>query len=111
MAAKVYCSSPIDFPDPHRFGIWWNEHSFQVYRNLSMVKSAITGASNHEDRLRSNAVVYEHDGDDWQEIYRFARGDKKSDHELWKNGPAPKTRAVSETAVQAAIQSILGKEN
>lgn len=100
--------SEQEFPEPHRFGVWWNQHRFKIYRNLSLVKSAITSDTDYHGLVRSDTRVYEHDGNRWQLIYELHKGDRKDDHELWKQGPAPKTLAVSDESVEAAIASILG---
>ncbi len=105
--AGYYAKSEADFPDPHRFGAWWNEHRFQVYRNLSLVKSAVTTHSDSNGVSRHNVKIYEHDGYCWQLIYEITKGENKNEHELWKKGPAPKTLAVSDESVDAAITSIL----
>lgn len=106
--AKAYrATSPADFPEPHRFGMW-NRYSFRIYPNLTQVKTAIT--SNHTDwngLIKSDLKIYEHDGDGWQEIYSLTKGENKLAHPLWRDGKAPTTMAVSDSAVDAAIESIL----
>ena len=107
MSKSYRATSPAEFPEPHRFGTW-NGFVFRIYPNLSQIKSAITSQSTDwNGLLKSDIKVYEHDGDGWQEIYSLTKGESKQAHELWKNGVAPKTLAVSDSAVDAAIQSIL----
>lgn len=107
MGTNYPAASPADFPEPHRFGIW-NGFSFAIYSNLSQVKSAITSKlTDYDGSVRREVRVYEHDGTRWQEIYYLPQGSAKNDCPLW-HGVAPKTLAVSDEAVEAAIQSILG---
>jgi hypothetical protein len=98
----------LDFPEPHRFGVWWDQRRFKIYRNLSLVKSAITNDTDYSGQVRNHVRIYEHDGHRWQLIYELNKGDRKDDHELWVKGRAPKTLAVSDESVEAAIASILG---
>ena len=99
--------SVAEFPEPHRFGVWWNQTRFKVYRNLSLVKSAITNETNYDGTVRSDVKIYEYVGESWELIYEIPRGSVKREHELWAKGPAPKTLAVSESSVEEAIDSIL----
>lgn len=107
MAKKYRASSPADFPDPHRFGMW-NGFAFGIYPNLSQIKSAISSVyTDGYGFVRSDLWIYEHDGHRWQEIYALKKGEPKIGHKLWKDGVAPKTLVVSDEAVDAAIESIM----
>lgn len=108
---KSLARSESEFPAPPKFGIWWNRSRFQIYRTLSLVKSSITNDTDHKDLTRSDARIYEHTGESWELIYEIPRGSKKSEHELWAQGPAPKTLAVSDASVEAAIASIMNSTN
>lgn len=108
MSVSSRASSEAEFPEPHRFGMWRGGYMFQVYRNLSLVKAAVTAIARN-GTVGTDVKIYEHDGERWQLIYHLPPGTVKSEHELWKNGAkAPKTLAVSDESVNAAIASILG---
>ena len=107
MAKSYTARTPADFPFPHSFGTW-NNYSFRMFPNLSQVKASIT--SQHADgygMMRNEIRVYEFDGSRWQEIYHLPKGSAKVACPLW-DGVAPKTLAVSDEAVEAAIASIVG---
>jgi hypothetical protein len=109
-ATSTRARSVSEFPDPHKFGIWWNESTFVVYRNLSLIKAAITNKTNYEGITQRDAKIFEHDGKEWQLIYHVPQGINRLDHELWKSA-APKTGTVSDAAVEAAIASITGAKS
>lgn len=108
MAKQYRASSPADFPEPHRFGTW-NGYAFRIYPDLSQVKGAVSsgGFVDGYGIMRTDVRIYEHDGHRWQELYHLPKGSAKTACPLW-DGVAPKTLAVSDEAVEAAIASIVG---
>jgi hypothetical protein len=98
----------MDFPEPHRFGLW-NNFSFRIYPGLSQVKGAITrGWADSYGMIKQELRIYEHDGERWQELFHLPKGSAKASCPLW-DGVAPKTLAVSDADVNAAIASIIGE--
>lgn len=107
MAKSWPAGRPEDFPDPPRFGVW-NNYSFSIHSALSQVKSLITSQyTDYNGLLKREVRIYEHDGHRWQELYHLPKGSAKIACPLW-DGVAPKTLAVSDEAVDAAIASIIG---
>jgi hypothetical protein len=106
MAKSWSASDPSKFPEPPRFGVW-NNYSFSIHFALSQVKSLITSQyTDYNGLLRREIRIYEHDGQRWQELYHLPKGSAKVACSLW-DGVAPKTMAVSDEAVEAAIASIV----
>lgn len=117
MAKWSRCSSESEFPSQPAYLAWryaggrLHHGQCALYPNLSLLKAAVTNDCGYDDKPRHTWKIYEFAGE-WTLIYEIPEGVDKKQHELWRNGPAPKTSQVaSEDDVQAAIESILKSRN